>query len=163
VATLDPGDTSCARRIPEPHLVPRFATRLAEVAPARPASGDESSGSDRRLAAAAAATVADVLARWWVNYDGTSVGLHGGTWTYEGDDPVEFALRGVELVPGVRVAGRATWDFTRGAVTADVKTSSAAGTSGHVRIRWSTREQRARATLRSEVGDRRLVATLPAP
>jgi len=48
VRTLDPGDTSCAREIPEPHLVPRFATRLAEVAPAEPGEGDRSRRSDLR-------------------------------------------------------------------------------------------------------------------
>ncbi len=90
--TLDTGDTGCARRIAEPHLVPLFATRLQDVAPADPVQGDDSRRSDRQLAAAAAATVADVLSRWWVNYDGTSVGLRGGTWSYEGDDPVVFDL-----------------------------------------------------------------------
>lgn len=163
VATLDPGDTSCARRIPEPHLVPRFATRLAEVAPARPASGDESSRSDRRLAAAAAATVADVLARWWVNYDGTSVGLHGGTWTYEGDDPVEFDLDAVEFVPGVAVTGQARWSVENGSVIARVRVVASGSTAGDLRIRWSTRAQRARATLTGTVGGGRLVATMPAP
>ena len=163
VATLKPGDTSCARRVPEPHLVRRFAERLRVVTPARPAAGDASTLSDRRLAAATASTVADVVARWWVNYDGTSVGLHGGTWSYEGDDPVDFTLHRVEFVPGVQVSGTARWDFRHGAVTADVTARSPDGASGQLRIRWSTRERQAAARLRGSVDGRRLAATMPAP
>lgn len=51
--------------------------------------------------AAAAATVADVVARGQVNYDPTSVGLRGGRRSYEGDDPVGFELDAVELIPDV--------------------------------------------------------------
>ena len=91
------------------------------------------------------------------------MGLHGGAWSYEGDDPVVFALVGVEFVPGVAVSGSATWDFRHGAVTARVTARSPAGTSGQVRIRWSTRERRATATFRGSVAGRRLVATMPAP
>ena len=163
VATLKPGDTTCARRVPEQHLVRRFAERLAAVTPARPAAGDASTPSDRRLATATAATVADVVARWWVNYDGTSVGLHGGTWSYEGDDPVDFTLHRVEFVPGVEVSGTARWDFRHGAVTADVTARSSDGASGQLRIRWSTRQQHAVARLLGSVDGRRLAATMPAP
>ena len=163
VATRRPGDTTCARRVPEPHLVRRFAERLRMVTPARPVAGDASTLSDRRLAAATASTVADVVARWWVNYDGTSVGLHGGTWSYEGDDPVDFTLQKVEFVSGVQVSGTARWDFRHGAVTANATVRSTAGGSGELRVRWSTREQRATARLRGSVVGRRLVATMPAP
>lgn len=163
VATRRPGDTTCARRVPEPHLVRRFADRLRVVTPARPAAGDASTPSDRRLAAATAATVADVVARWWVNYDGTSVGLHGGTWSYEGDDPVDFTLHRVEFVPGVQVSGTARWDFRHGAVTAVVTSRSSDGTDGELRIRWSTKAQHAVAGMRGSVDGRRLAATMPAP
>jgi pimeloyl-ACP methyl ester carboxylesterase len=163
VRTLDPGDTSCATAIAEPHLVPRFATRPAEVTPATSGPGDASRTDDRRLAAATAATVADVVARWWVNYDGTSVGLRGGTWSYEGDDPVEFTLRDVEFVPGVHVSGTAGWSVEDGTITARVDVRAPDGTTGRLRSSWSTREQRAGATLTGTVGGRRLVATMPAP
>jgi pimeloyl-ACP methyl ester carboxylesterase len=163
VATLDPGNTSCAQRIAEQHLVPAFPLRLADVAAAEPASGDASRAGDRRLAAAAAATAADVLARWWVNYDGTSVGLRGGTWSYEGDDPVVFDLAQVELVPNVKVSGMVRWSVAAGTLTARVTARAPDGTSADLRISWSTREQRAVATIRGDVAGRRLVATMPAP
>ncbi len=163
VATRRPGDTTCARRVPEPHLVRRFAERLRMVTPARPVAGDASTLSDRRLAAATASTVADVVARWWVNYDGTSVGLHGGRWSYEGDDPVDFTLQKVEFVSGVQVSGTARWDFRHGDVTADVTSRLSDGTDGQLRIRWSTREQHAIAQLRGSIEGRRMAAKMPAP
>jgi hypothetical protein len=162
VRTLDPGDTSCAGRIAEQRLVPVFAARLGDVAPATSTRGDASTRSDRRLAAAAAATVGDVVTRWWVNYDGTSVGLRGGRWTYEGDDPVVFRLRRVELVPGVAVTGTARWADAIG-VVADVTVRAPDGTSGRLRASWPGRAQHAQAKLRGDVEGRRLAATMPAP
>lgn len=161
VATLDPGDTSCARRIAEPHLVPAFARSLEDVTPATPAAGDRSRRSDRQVAAAAAATVADVIARWWVNLDATSVGLHGGRWSYEGDDPVVFDLDAVEFVPGVKVSGTVRRGSTE--VTARVTARVPDGARADLRISWSTREQQAEATLEGDAGDRRLVASMLAP
>ncbi len=64
----------------------------------------------RRAAAAAAATVADLLDRWWNNYSGHGVGLRGGTWTYTGGRTVRFRLDGVRLVRDLAVSGRAVWD-----------------------------------------------------
>ncbi len=160
--TLAAGDTSCANRVPEPHLVPLFATRLQDVAPADPAQGDDSRRSDRQLAAAAAATVADVFSRWWVNFDGTSVGLHGGTWSYEDDDPVVFSLDGVEFVPGAKVTGTARWNVAERNFTARVDVIGA-GAAGDLQIRWSLSEQRAQATLRGQIAGRQLAATMPAP
>jgi len=136
VKELDPGDTSCAREIPEPHLVPLFATELQDVTPANSAQGDDSRRSDRQLAAASASTVADVFSRWWVNYDGTSVGLRGGTWSYEGDDPVVFSLDGVEFVPGVNVSGTARWNVSERTLTARVEVDGPGGVNGELRLGW---------------------------
>jgi pimeloyl-ACP methyl ester carboxylesterase len=163
VKTLSPGNTKCASQIAEPHLVPLFASRLQDVAAADPGKGDASRLVDRRLAAAAAATVADVVARWWVNYDATSVGLHGGTWSYEGDDPVVFDLDAVELVPGVEVTGSASWNVTRGSITAQVTARAPDSKKAELRIEWSTRERRATATLAGDIAGRTLAATMPAP
>ncbi len=162
VRTLDPGDTSCARQISEPHVVPVFAAKLGDVEPASSAAGDASSRGDRRLAAAAAATVGDVVSRWAVNYDATSVGLRGGRWSYEGDDPVVFQLRRVELVPGVAVTGTARWGDASG-VVANVTVRAPDGTSGRLRVSWPARVQRAQATLAGDIAGRRLAATMPAP
>ena len=50
-------------------------------------------------------TVADALQRWWVNYDGTGVGLRGGRWSYAGGNLTTFTFRRAAFVPGVAVSG----------------------------------------------------------
>lgn len=143
------------------NLVPSFARSLEDMRPAEPAAGDRSRRRDRQLAAATAATVADVVARWWVNYDATNVGLHGGRWSYEGDDPVVFDLDAVEFVPGVKVSGTVRWGATTVTARATARAPDAA--KADLRISWSTREQRAEASLTGDVGGRRLSASMPAP
>ncbi|HEX2505939.1 MAG TPA: alpha/beta hydrolase [Gaiellaceae bacterium] len=162
--TRTAGDTSCAGEIGDVHLVPGFARSLPDVAPALSAGGrDRSLRGDRRLAAAAAQTVADVVARWWVNYDGTSRGLRRGTWSYRGDTPVHFTLRDVELVRGLPVSGKVTWRRYRGVVEAEVTATGPRGRAGSVRLGWDTGEQLGRAWLRGRVGGRVLRATMLAP
>ena len=128
--------------------------------PAWRRAGDGSSTADRRLVAAAATTVSDVVSRWWVNYDGTGTGLRGGSWTYDGDDPVEFELDEVELVPGVRVSGTASWVYG-GGTTADV-TVTGPRSAGSLSIRWAN-VRAARAQLVGDVDGRRVRATMLAP
>ena len=114
---------------------------------------------DRRLAAAAAETVADVLVRWWINYDGTGVGLHGGAWGYDGDETVVFRLDSVQFVRGLPISGTVRWS-RRGPVRADVHV---AGQAAAFRLRWSLGVTRATAILRGHVGDRQVIAAMPAP
>jgi pimeloyl-ACP methyl ester carboxylesterase len=163
VKTLDAGNTSCARRIGEIHTVSRFARKLSAVAPARSTAGDESTRRDRRLAAAAAATVADVVERWWVNYDGTGVGLRGGTWSYSGDGPVSFRLHGVSFVPGVRVSGSVRWFLDGGIVTARVHARAFGGTVGSLHFRWSKHIRKSHALIAGRVDGRLLRASMLAP
>ena len=116
--------------------MPLFAARLQDIAAAEPARVTPPRG-DRRLAAAAAATVADVLARWSVNYDGASVGLRGGKWSYEGDHPVVFDLA-VDLVPGVEVTGTPA-GASRTARSRRASQRVRTTDEGDIRISWSTR------------------------
>jgi pimeloyl-ACP methyl ester carboxylesterase len=160
VKTLRAGDRSCARRIPELRVVSSFPLRVGDVAPAWRRAGDSSSTADRRLAAATARTVSDVVSRWWVNYDGTGTGLRGGDWTYEGDDPVVFDLDEVELVPGVRVSGTASWVYG-GGTTAEV-TVTGPRSAGSLSMRWAN-ARAARTLLTGEVDGRRVRATMLAP
>ncbi len=161
VKTRRVGETACARRIPELRLVPSFASRLGDVRPAWAVAGNEATARGRRLAAVAAATAADVIARWWVNYDTTGIGLRGGIWSYDGDDPVVFTLAGVELVPGVRVSGTVRWAYD-GAVTAETAVT-AGSTTGTVTMRWTLAQRAARARLDGVVDGRRLHAAMLAP
>jgi pimeloyl-ACP methyl ester carboxylesterase len=159
VGTLRAGDTSCASRIAEVRLVPTFARSLAKVTPARPLPGDKSAVADRQLAAATAATVADAMARWQVNYDGSSVGLRGGSWSYTGTDIAVFKLKDASFVPGVTVSGTARWNVYGGQVTATVTANGRA----HLRLRWSLHEQHGLATITGDASGRAVRATMLAP
>jgi hypothetical protein len=162
VRTLQAGDASCARRIPELRLVPAFARTLDEVGAARPRPGNEASGANRRIAVAAARTVADVVSRWWVNYDGTGMGLRGGTWEYAGDDPVTFELDRVVFVPGVAVSGTVTWHGS-GAVAATLRVAAPRGVAALLDLDWTLARPLARASLTGWVGGERLAADMLAP
>jgi pimeloyl-ACP methyl ester carboxylesterase len=163
VRTLRAGDTSCAERVPEVRVLETFPRRLTRTKPAEAAPGDGSTVRDRRLAATAALTVSDVINRWFVNYDGTSVGLRGGRWSYSGDDPVAFALKNVRFVRRVPVSGTARWSPTGGRVRARVRVRGPFGRTGTLRLRWSLGVPLARASLKGEVGGRPLRATMLAP
>ena len=162
VRNLTPGDTSCASEIGEWNVVPAFAGSVAETDAALRAPGDESTRNDRRLAAAAALTAADVIARWMVNYDGTGVGLRGGRWWYSGYPNVRFRLVNTKLVPGVPVTGTVRWAYEGGASRANVEVKGPGGTTGTLQIAW-LKKPHATATLAGVVGGRKLRATMPAP
>ncbi len=162
VNTLTAGDTSCAARVAEVRVVPRFPLSLDQVAPAQPAAGDGSTVRDRRLASAGAQTAADAIERWIVNYDGTSVGLRGGKWSYDAApptyDPSVFTLKADEFVPGVPVSGTFTWHVTTGGVAG---TLTVPGGSFH--IAWTMQGPLAKAHLDGQIGGRPLHATMLAP
>ena len=78
VATQSAGDTTCASQYNEVRMVEAFPQSLADAAPAPQGATVKSSVGDRRLADVVSNTVADVLPRWFSNYDGTGVGQQIG-------------------------------------------------------------------------------------
>ncbi len=164
VQTLEPGDTSCARRTPEVRVVDAFPLHVSGVPAASPSAGDRSTVLERRVAAAAAESVADALQRWWVNYSGFEHGLRGGTWTYSGGSDVStFRLRKAAFVPGVGVSGRVRWSYYRGWVRGTVSVSAPGGVHEHLRLRWSQQVRRAEARLTGTADGHALRATMLAP
>ena len=113
LATLQPGDVSCAPRTPEIHVVPEFPRRLAGIPLTGEAgAGDHSNAGDRRGAWAANWSVGDALARWWLMYGSRGHGLRGGSFTASGEylaySPIRLRLRGRALrvrSRGERVGG----------------------------------------------------------
>ena len=162
VRDLSAGNTSCASRTPEVRVVPSFPLSLRGVAPASPSPGDGSRLTDRRMAAAAAATVADAIQRWWVNYSGTDPGLRGGTWSYTGNTDIVFTLHRTAFVPGVRVTGTASWGYWTGAVRGTVVVRYG-GRTEHLRLAWSERVRAAVARLDGTAGGRTLRLHMLAP
>jgi len=162
VSNLSPGDTSCAHRTPEVRVVPKFPLSLSGMAPARPSPGDESTLRGRRIAAASAAAVADVLQRWWANLSGGGAGLRGGTWSYSGGNLTTFALHDVAFVPGVKVSGTVRWNYATGRVRAAIVTR-AGGTVERLRMAWSLQVRAARGRLVGSEGGRPLRLHMLAP
>jgi pimeloyl-ACP methyl ester carboxylesterase len=162
VSTLSAGDTSCVARTPEVRVVPAFFRSAGDVPPARAGRRDRSAPLDRRIAAAAAQTVADALQRWWVNYDGTGAGLRGGRWSYSGGDLTTFVLRRDVFVPGVAVSGTVRWVYSSGRVRADL-TVHAGVVVEHLHMRWSLQVRAAAADIDGSANGRPLHAHMLAP
>jgi pimeloyl-ACP methyl ester carboxylesterase len=158
IRTLSAGDTSCADRIAEVRTVDRFPRRSSGATAADPRPGDQSTAADRRVAAVAAATVADAIERWRLNYDGGSRGLRGGRWSWSGDRVTRFRFSGARFTRDVPVDGGATWRLGTGAVSADLRVPG-----GRLHARWNVRRPLATATLTGRFGDRPLRATMLAP
>ena len=129
VQHLDPGDTSCARRVAEVHLVPKFAQRASELDPATAESGNSGTVEDLRTAAAASQTLGDALARWWMNSNGKGVGLRGGTFVYKTSGSHSlYTFKKLRWTEDVEVSGNADchYDFP-GTVKAHLKIKTSAG------------------------------------
>ena len=164
--TLTPGDTSCASRTQEIHVVPEFPRRAAGAPAAEPAGPeDRSTALDRRVAWGAAWAVGDALARWNLMYGERGHGLRGGSFdasgAYYSHAPVTLRMRRTRFVSDVAVSGRAVWDRRVGAVSARLRIAGAR--TGSLRIRWQTRATHSVASLAGRLGGRRVRLRTPAP
>jgi pimeloyl-ACP methyl ester carboxylesterase len=148
----------CAAKVPPIRTVGSYPRTLSGV----PAGSGRGSLLARRAAPAAAATVADLLDRWWNNYSGHSVGLRGGTWRYTGDRTTVFHLRGVRLTDDLAVSGTARWRRYANTLRVDL-TVAGHGRTGHLRGTWATRRLGARATLHGTFGGHPVRVTFRAP
>ena len=137
VRDREAGDTSCAARYHENRLVGHFA---------RKAVGTGWHGAHLRTARVAAATAADVLARWLSMYTTQGVGLRGGTFTVHGGSfwrahpVVVWKLDKVRWVRDVAVSGTMRWHRRSGLVTADVDVSGAGALPARLRLTWNDLE-----------------------
>jgi len=162
---------ACAPQVPPLRAAPTYVESFAQVPPAAPLPGSSVPAAGLRAAAAAAATVADVIDRWSNNFLGSGVGLYGGSWSYTGDAVTTFRLVGVRLTADLAVSGTVVWGrythTVRVALTVREVTVSGApvrrGVSGDVEGDWQTRAPGARAVLIGQLAGLRLVAQMPAP
>ncbi len=151
---------SCAREVEPVRTIGRFPRRLADVPTASTRAGIGPRA--RRIGPAAAATVADLMDRWWNNYSGEGVGLRGGTWTYAGGKPVRFALDGVRYVDDLEVSGTARWDRWGERCEVDLTVRSGAA-RGELHGRWDTRAEGASAVLTGTFAGRPVTWRFRAP
>lgn len=165
VLNLDPGDTSCTQHIAEVHVVPEFFSKAADVPPATATAGNKGTDADLRVAAAAAYTVGDALARWWVNLSGTGVGLQGGHFQYRGSGNLtHYTLKKLKWVEDVEVSGTMKWGYNYpGGVTAHITVGGAGTEAGKLTINWNSRLPLAQAAISGKIGGRKIAATMYAP
>jgi len=164
VETLEPGDTSCAAKAAPVRLVPRFVAHAADADPAIAAEGNEATPRDLVMASAAVQTAADVLARWYVNYGGKGLGLHGGSWSFDQPDRVaHYTLKNVRWATDLPVSGTVEWDQRDGAIKADLRFSTESGEKSNITAIWNDRDTNGTAKLSGKIGNRAIGASMPAP
>jgi pimeloyl-ACP methyl ester carboxylesterase len=157
------GDISCVKHIRPIRTVPAFATSYATVAPAQATGGNQVDETGLRLASAAAETVGDALARYYVTSSGHGAGLRGGYFdivtTKAGYD---LHLQQLQWTRDLTVSGVLRWNQLTGAISAQV-TFSAAGHTGNVDMTWNDLQTEAMATLTGTVDGATLDAERIAP
>jgi pimeloyl-ACP methyl ester carboxylesterase len=165
VQHLDPGDTSCAKRVAEVHLVPKFAQRASELDPATAESGNAGTVEDLRTAAAASQTVGDALARWWMNSSGKGVGLRGGTFVYKTSGSHSlYTFKKLRWTEDVEVSGNADCDYDfPGTVKAHLEIKTSAGEKGELTLTWNSRTADADAQITGKMAGREIRASIYAP
>lgn len=165
IETLEPGDLSCASAVPAVRLVPRFATRAAELDPAIALQGNSADAAQLRLVAAAVLAVGDVLARADSNSTDRGKGLRGGSFqiTHNGDS-IEIVVDRVRWTNDLEVSG--TIDKPAGytsTVRVRLDVLGPGGTAGRLQIHWKEGRNDARALITGDLGASAVVAQMPAP
>jgi pimeloyl-ACP methyl ester carboxylesterase len=164
VATLRPGDTRCTRAVPAVRLVPQFARRVSELAPARATAGNAAAPEQLRAAAAALLTAGDILARVGSNTSGAGVGLRGGTFSVLAHaDRYELTLRNVRWSEDLSVSGTLSWPPRSGRVAGELTLAGADEFSGPLSVSWIEGLTQARAQIRGKLGNAVVAAEMSAP
>lgn len=158
------GNVSCARRpglvFPAVGRFPRFA-RDAEPAVVSSHATDHSTLSGRRVAAAAAWTLRDVVDH--AQNDPHGVGLRGGSFAGKfGDSALILKLTGVHFTDDVSVSGSAMLRYT-GDLVAQLNIDGPSGQSGRLDISGVYLAPGAkRLKIAGQLGGRRVALAIPA-
>jgi pimeloyl-ACP methyl ester carboxylesterase len=164
VDTLAADDTSCAQQVRPIRTVPAFAERVEQVAPALAVQGNIGSEAALKIASVAAETVGDVLARQFVNYGGSGVGLRGGSFTIaQTATGHDFQLQAVRWTLDVEVSGTVSWDQSTGEIRADLEVKGPGDASGPLSLSWNDRQTDAVARITGTLGGESVEAERLAP
>ena len=166
VRTLDAGNTSCAKRTPQIHVVAAFPRSAAEAPQAqRGERGDASTPLDRQVAWVAGETVGDALTRWWgLMYGTVGHGLRGGTFTVKGGyltyaEPLVLTLHGLRFTDDVAVSGHVVWHRRVARVVANLDVQGPSG-SGHLVLSFGTNRFAGDSTIHGNLGGREISVRL---
>jgi hypothetical protein len=169
---LTPPVLACTSQVPPVRAQAQFYRSFTGVPAAAAIRGTSASAEQLRAVAAAALTVADVVDRWYNNYTGSGVGLHGGTWSYAGGAVTTFQLHRVLLTTDLAVSGTVTWDQDGHSIVARLvlaqvgptgQTTAGSTVAGTLAGSWNTRATGSTAVLTGVLGGHQLAAALPAP
>ncbi len=165
IATLATGDESCASQVPAVRLVPRFATRTAELEPAIGVEGNSAGSTQLQYAAAAVLTAGDVLARLPSNSTDRGSGLRGGDYhIVHRLGGKQVALNAVRWTEDLAVSGTIDKPAGRaGTVRAHLSLAGPNGVRGQLEISWPEDVAQARAQIRGTVGGAAVAAQSAAP
>jgi pimeloyl-ACP methyl ester carboxylesterase len=161
--TLTTGDEACAAAVPAVRLVPAFARRAHELAPAEGSAANQASAEDLRVVTAALLTAEDAIARAVADGPGEGAGLRGGTFTARAVQAgYRLELRSLRWTQDVSATGSIDWPGRTGIVHAhlDLRTAQGAGT---LELSWPEGVSGARAAAHGSIGGRRVAAEGPAP
>jgi pimeloyl-ACP methyl ester carboxylesterase len=164
VQALSAGDTSCAALIPEVRLVPQFARTAGELDPASALPGNRGSAAELQVVSAAVLTAGDAMARWWVNYDRSGVGLRGGSFRYVPAGTHErFDLAGLQWTEEVAVSGSIDWDLLSGSVIMNLSVAGPQGVNGSLTVTYNQWAAKAYASISGTLAGHTIAATMYAP
>ena len=165
VANLTPGDTTCAKTIPPIRTVPKFASTADMLDPVAALPGNEATADERRIVAAAVATVGDSIVRFYTNLFGNIPGLRGGVTIYDCTlaNGCGLTLKKVRWTNDVEVSGTSLWDQNIRVVTADVSILNAQGQTGQLHLSWSTKDVAPVVSISGTINGHAVVADAVAP
>ena len=142
IADRTPGDTSCAQHFGDRDQnslpgVGRFPVTAAGAVEATPASGDQSTATDRKVATVATAAVTDAIQRGFMQQEPTKgVGLRGGTFKPSfNQSNIAVKLSGARFASDVAVSGTAKYLFSSQAINAPVTVDGPGGEDGALTVK----------------------------
>ena len=154
---------SCRDLVAPVRLVSRFATRADDLDPALPLEGSAATSHELRLAAAAVATLGDVIVRVNDNTSGHGNGLRGGSFLVSGSAQTRtVTLRRVKWTDDTALDARLILHRSQGRIEAHV-TGLADTAPTDLRIRWTDRGDAPEATITGSIAGHRIRARIAAP
>lgn len=164
IADLAPGDTGCLPRIRPIRTVPRFARSVDDLDPASAEAGNAGGALELKIAAAAAETVGDAIARFYVSTSGADTGLRGGSYTYMlNGNGYLYQLSNVQWTDDLAVSGSIDWNQQSSLIAAQLTLSQAGRNVGQLTVSWNDRVAAATATLRGVINGKVIRAHRIAP
>jgi len=171
---LDPAVTACADTIPPVRAMGTFPLSFTDVTAAQNAPGSTAGVTARKAAVASAATVVDLVDRWYNNYTSTGYGLRGGRWSYSGNHVVKYQLHSVRFTRDLAVSGSFVWKYYQHTMQVDLSVtrvkpgngqpvSGPSALAGVLHGHWDTRAAGAVARMHGQLRGRPIVVTFPAP